>query len=78
LTIANIPTSAGETSHDDTDEGEGRGLRHTPRERVSGFGEGGNRSSTVSSRPSSRPMSRRMSQNSSKLLDLDPRNETLS
>jgi hypothetical protein len=79
LTISEIPNSAGETSHDDYTDGEDvmGGTRHLPREKVQGFGNGEKRFSTASSQAPSRPMSRRTSQSSSRLLDMDVRNETL-
>jgi hypothetical protein len=78
LTISNIPNSAGESSHDDTDYTEGEGERHSARERVQGFGHGEKRYSTTTSQASSRPTSRRASQSSSRLLDMEAVNETLS
>jgi hypothetical protein len=77
LTISDIPNSAGETSHDDTEGEIAEGGRHHAREKVSGFGNEQKRASMASSSMSSRPMSRRTSQRSSKLLDFDPRNESL-
>lgn len=77
LTISDIPNSAGESSHDEPEMGDG--VRHLPREKIAGFGNDPQRSSVsiASSRASSRPMSRRTSQASSKLLDFDPRRESL-
>lgn len=79
MTISDIPNSAGESSHYDTeaDDEVAEGFRHLPREKVSGFGNDQTRSSTTNTRMSSRPMSRRTSQGSSKLLDFDPRDERL-